>query len=74
MKGRGFLIRHGKTLEERYFANATNIFTEREADKILKKGCKPGICKVTRPLYDRVKEKDAGDENAVRRSASLAGA
>ncbi len=59
MKGRGFLIRHGKTLEERYFANATNIFTEREADKILKKGCKPGICKVTRPLYDRVKEKDA---------------
>lgn len=58
MKGRGFLIRHGKTLEERYFANATNIFTEREADKILKKGCKPSICKVTRPLYDRVKEKD----------------
>lgn len=58
MKGRGFLMRHGKTLEERYFANATNIFTEREADKILKKGCKPGIQKVTRPLYDRVKGKD----------------
>lgn len=36
MKGRGFLMRHGKTLEERYFANATNIFTEREANKILK--------------------------------------
>lgn len=50
MKGRGFLMRHGKTLEERYFANATNIFTEREADKILKKGCKPGIRKVTAPL------------------------
>ncbi len=58
MKGRGFLMRHGKTLEERYFANATNIFTEREADKILKKGCKPGIQKVTRPLYERVKDKD----------------
>ena len=58
MKGRGFLMRHGKTLEERYFANATNIFTEREADKILKKGCEPGIQKVTRPLYDRVKGKD----------------
>ena len=43
MKGRGFLMRHGKTLEERYFANATNIFTEREANKILKKGCEPGI-------------------------------
>lgn len=58
MKGRGFLIRHGKTLEERYFANATNIFTEREADRLLKKGCKPGIQKVTRPLYERVKDKD----------------
>src|SRR5699024_166206 len=58
MKGRGFLMRHGKTLEERYFANATNIFTEREANKILKKGCTPGIQKVTRPLYDRVKGKD----------------
>lgn len=59
MKGRGFLMRHGKTLEERYFANATNIFTEREADRILKKGCRPGIQKVTAPLYDRVKNKDS---------------
>ncbi len=57
-KGRGFLMRHGKTLEERYFANATNIFTEREAAKILKKGCKPAIQKITKPLYDRVKDKD----------------
>ena len=59
MKGRGFLMRHGKTLEERYFANATNIFTEREANRILKKGCKPGIQKVTAPLYERVKDKDS---------------
>ena len=51
-------MRHGKTLEERYFANATNIFTEREANRILKKGCKPGIQKVTKPLYARVKGKD----------------
>lgn len=58
MKGRGFLIRHGKTLEERYFANATNIFTEKEAGKLLKKGCEPGIMKVTAPLYERVKGKD----------------
>lgn len=57
-KGRGFLMRHGKTLEERYFANATNIFTEREANKILKNGCKPGIRKVTAPLYERVVGKD----------------
>lgn len=58
MKGRGFLMRHGKTLEERYFANATNIFTEREANKILKRGCEPGIQKLTKPLYDRVHGKD----------------
>lgn len=58
MKGRGFLMRHGKTLEERYFANATTIFTEREADKLLKKGCVPGIQRVTAPLYKRVQGKD----------------
>ena len=50
---------YGKTLEERYFANATNIFTEREAAKILKKGCRPEIQDVTKPLYNRVKDKDA---------------
>ena len=57
MKGRGFLIRHGKTLEARYIGNA-NIFSEKEADKLLKKGCKPGCMKVTSPLYERVKGKD----------------
>lgn len=59
MKGRGFLMRHGKTLEERYFANATNIFTEKEAAKLLQKRCKPGIMSVTSPLYRRVRGKDA---------------
>ena len=58
MKGRGFLIRHGKTLEERYIGNA-NIFSEKEADKLLKKGCKPGCMKVTAPLYERVEGKDS---------------
>lgn len=57
MKGRGFLIRHGKTLEERYIGNA-NIFSEREANKLLKKGCVPSCGKITAPLYERVKEKD----------------
>lgn len=57
MKGRGFLIRHGKTLEERYIGNA-NIFSEREANKLLKKGCKPGCMNVTAPLYERVQGKD----------------
>ena len=58
MKGRGFLMRHGKTLEERYFANATTIFTEREANKLIKKGSERGIQKVTAPLYSRVRGKD----------------
>lgn len=57
MKGRGFLIRHGKTLEERYIGNA-NIFSEKEANKLLKKGCRPGCMKVTAPLFERVKGKD----------------
>ena len=57
MKGRGFLIRHGKTLEERYIGNA-NIFSEKEANKLLKKGCKPDCMKVTAPLFERVKGKD----------------
>lgn len=57
IKGRGFLIRHGKMLEERYIGNA-NIFSEKEANKLLKEGCKPGCMKVTAPYYDRVKGKD----------------
>lgn len=57
VKGRGFLIRHGKTLEERYIGNA-NIFSEKEADKLLKKGCKTKCMEVTAPLFERVKEKD----------------
>ena len=57
MKGRGFLMRHGKTLEERYIGNA-KIFTEKEAKKAIKKGFEPGCMKVTAPIYERVKGKD----------------
>ena len=57
MKGRGFLIRHGKTLEERYIGNA-NIFSEKEANKLLKKGPKSDCMKVTASLYERVKGQD----------------
>lgn len=57
MKGRGFLMRHGKTLEERYIGNA-KIFTEKEANKLIKKGCKSGCMDVTAPLYERVRDKD----------------
>lgn len=58
VKGRGFLRRHGKTLEERYIGNGKYI-TEKEANRLLKKGCKPGCMKVTAPYYARVKGKDA---------------
>ena len=57
MKGRGFLIRHGKTLEERYIGNA-NIFSEKEVAKLIKKGCKPDNVKITAPLYKRVEGQD----------------
>lgn len=57
-KGRGFLIRHSKTLEERYFANATNIFTEGEAEKLLKIKNKTSITDLTAPLYDKVSDRD----------------
>ena len=35
------------------------IYLQSEAAKILKKGCRPGIQDVTKPLYNRVKDKDA---------------
>lgn len=57
MKGRGFLIRHGKTLEERYIGNAY-VFSEKEAEKVLKKSSKLKNQDVTAPYYLRVQEKD----------------
>ncbi len=57
MKGRGFLIRHGKSLEERYIGNA-NIFSEREVQKLLKAGIRPDNSQVTAPYYKRVQGKD----------------
>ena len=57
MKGRGFLIRHGKTLEERYIGNA-NVFSEKEAERVLKKPCSLKNQQVTAPYYERVKGKD----------------
>ena len=57
MKGRGFLIRHGKTLEERYIGNA-NVFSEKEAEKLLKKARTIKNQDVTSPYYARVKGKD----------------
>ena len=58
-KGRSFLIRHGKTLEERYFTNATTVFSEREAARVLACGKRPDVTKITAPLYARVKDRDS---------------
>ena len=58
LPGRGFLIRHGKTLEERYYSNATNVFSERQADKILKKRSGKRVTEVTAPVYAEVADKD----------------
>ena len=58
LPGRGFLIRHGKTLEERYHCNATNVFSERQADKLLKRKNGLRIRDVTAPLYAQVKSQD----------------
>lgn len=58
MKGRGFLIRHGKTLEERYIGNA-NIFTEKEAKKALKSKERPDCKRITAPIYARVQNQNA---------------
>lgn len=57
MKGRGFLIRHGKTLEERYIGNA-NVFSEKEAAKLLNRKCSIKNQDVTAPYYKRVQGKD----------------
>ena len=58
MKGRGFLMRRSKPLEERYYTNATTVFSPAQADRVLKKGCTPKITEVTGPLYARTGGKD----------------
>ncbi|MDD8048006.1 MAG: asparagine synthase (glutamine-hydrolyzing) [Thomasclavelia sp.] len=58
LKGRGFLMRKGKKLEDRYFSNATNVFTSKEASKLLKSQTKVNIKSITAPIYERVKDKD----------------
>lgn len=56
--GERFSVRHGKTLEERYHCNATNVFSERQADKLLKRKNGLRIRDVTAPLYAQVKSQD----------------
>ena len=56
-RGFNFLVRHSKTLQERYVGNAF-IFDEKEKTQLLKErsGVKP--TDVTKPFWNRVKGKD----------------
>ena len=57
VKGANFLIRHSKSLEERYIGNA-NIFAEREKKKVLKAPVRSSAMELTAPYYAQVKDKD----------------
>lgn len=57
-KGKNYLIRAGEDLEERYIGNAY-IFHTDEVYKMLKKPIKKYTPEsITKPIYDRVKDKD----------------
>lgn len=56
-RGFNFLVRHSKTLQERYVGNAF-IFDEKEKDKLLKKRNDVNPLDVTRPYWNRTKGRD----------------
>jgi len=57
IKGRGFLLRGAKTVEERFIGGAY-IFTPEEREKILKNSIAPDPIDITRPYYNMVKHED----------------
>ena len=58
MKGKNFLIRASKDIEERYIGNAF-MFTEAERKKLLKIETKaPSLMEITKPIFDKVADKD----------------
>ncbi len=58
-RGINFLVRKGKDLEERFIGNAY-MFSEKERKALLKiKTNAPDATVITRPFYDKVKDKDA---------------
>ena len=58
-RGLNFLVRRGKTLEERFIGNAY-MFTEKERREILKSPVGvPDPSELVKPYYDMVKDKDA---------------
>jgi asparagine synthase (glutamine-hydrolysing) len=57
-RGINFLVRRGKTLEERFIGNAY-MFTEEERKKLLRiKTDAPSPASIVKPYYDMVKDKD----------------
>lgn len=58
-RGVNFLVRRGKDLEERFIGNAY-MFSEKERKALLKiKTGAPNAMEITRPFYEKVKDKDA---------------
>lgn len=56
IKGKNFLLRGGKTLEERFIGNA-NIFSVKERRELLKHNANAVTPQdITRPFYDKVKD------------------
>ena len=57
-RGLNFLVRRGKTLEERFIGNAY-MFSEKERKSLLNvKTDAPSAMEITAPFYDKVKNKD----------------
>ncbi len=58
VRGLNFLVRHSKTLQERFIGNAF-MFDEREKNKLLKERSATELpTDITKPFYDKVKGKD----------------
>ncbi len=58
-RGINFLVRRSKDLEERFIGNAY-MFSEKERKALLKiKTNAPNAMEITKPFYDKVKDKDA---------------
>lgn len=57
IKGRNFLIRGSKSVEERFIGNA-NIFTVKQRNKVLKYKANTTPVELTGPYYDKVKNLD----------------
>jgi len=56
-RGRSFIIRGSKPVEERFFGNAF-IFSEEERERVLKFPTVQSPTDITRPFYDMVKHED----------------